>query len=407
MNPEIRIFEILQALSLLPIFYLLNQFIFRKLAQKHDFFSFKLMNLLSIYHLIFGAIYYGFALFNPSDSKRYFHVVSQTDHSWFHFFKTETSFVDFISYPFVKFLGFNYEMTMLLFAWIGFLGFVYAYIFFRENISLEIRIFKKIDFLLLMLFLPNMHFWTASLGKGAPIFLGLMLFAYSIRNPKKRWLPLLTGSLLVFAIRPHMLLLMAAGSAMGILFCNNSFSWKKKTIFIASIGAGILLFHEPILKVVNLNNSSDLIGDFMAFTQHRAEELSGADSGVDMVEYSMAEKLFTFWFRPLFFDAPGFFGIIVSIENLIYLLIFFKIFSRKFLNFLKDAPVQIKTSLALFLISSVAMTFIMSNLGIIIRQKTMIMYFMFFVVYYYLAHEKAVTFQLKPAEKATDLAEAA
>ena len=35
------------------------------------------------------------------------------------------------------------------------------------------------------------------------------------------------------------------------------------------------------------------------------------------------------------------------------------------------------------------MTFIMSNLGIMIRQKTMIMYFMFFVIYYFLAYEKS------------------
>lgn len=406
MNLQPDILEILKALSLLPVFFVINQYIFKRLAAKHGFFSIRLMNILSLYHFIFGAIYYGYALFNPSDSHRYFRMVSETGKGWFHFFRTETQFINFISYPFVKFMGFNYEMMMLLFTWIGFLGFVYAYLFFRENISLEIRVFKKIDFLLLVLFLPNMHFWTASLGKGAPIFLGLMLFAYSIRNPKKRWLPLLAGSLLVFAIRPHMLLLLATGSAIGILF-SNYFSWKKKIIFLSSIAVGLILFHQPILNVVNLNNSSDLWGDFIAFTQHRAEELAKSDSGVNMVEYSMVEKLFTFWFRPLFFDAPGFFGIIVSIENFIYLLIFMKVFSRKFIRFIKKAPAHIQTSLALFIISSVAMTFIMSNLGIIIRQKSMIMYFMFFVIYYYLAHEKSVTFQLKPQEETPDLAEAA
>lgn len=406
MNLHIDILEILKAMSLLPLLYLINQYIFKRLAAKHEFFSIRLMNILSLYHLLFSAIYYGYALFNPSDSKMYFRMVAETGKNWFHFFRPETPFIHFISYPFVRFIGFNYEMMMLLFAWIGFLGFVYAYLFFRENISLEIRLFKKVDFLLLVLFLPNMHFWTASLGKGAPIFLGLMFFAYSIRNPKKRWLPLLTGLLLVFAIRPHMLLLLAMGSAFGILF-SNYFSWKKKMIFLSCIAAGIMLFHQPILKVVNLNNSSDVWGDFITFTQHRAEELAKSDSGVNMVDYSMAEKLFTFWFRPLFFDAPGFFGIVVSIENLIYLLIFMKIFSRRFIRFLKNAPAHIQTSLALFIISSVAMTFIMSNLGIIIRQKSMIMYFMFFVIYYYLAHEKSVTFQLKPQEDTPDLAEAA
>ena len=34
------------------------------------------------------------------------------------------------------------------------------------------------------------------------------------------------------------------------------------------------------------------------------------------------------------------------------------------------------------------MTFILTNLGIIMRQKTMVMYFGLFVVYYFLAEEK-------------------
>jgi len=49
----------------------------------------------------------------------------------------------------------------------------------------------------------------------------------------------------------------------------------------------------------------------------------------------------------------------------------------------------------IFILTSFAMTFIMSNLGIMIRQKTMIMYFMFFVIYYFLAYEKSNEVKLK------------
>jgi hypothetical protein len=41
-----------------------------------------------------------------------------------------------------------------------------------------------------------------------------------------------------------------------------------------------------------------------------------------------------------------------------------------------------------FLLTSFAMTFVMSNLGIIMRQKSMVMYFAFFVIYYFLAQEE-------------------
>ncbi|MGY5849223.1 hypothetical protein [Salegentibacter sp. F14] len=346
------------------------------------------MNSLFFYHLLFGAIYYTYASFNPSDSHRYFRVPQGEGKEWLDFVTTGTGFIDLISYPFVNYFDFSYEMMMLLFTWIGYLGFVYAYLIFRENIPHTIKVFKKVNLLPLLLFLPNMHFWTASLGKGAPIFLGLMMFAYAVKKPEYRWQQLLFGSLLVFCIRPHIFLLISVVAILGILLSNKQIAWKKKLVYSGFIAGLLLIFRDQILGVVNLGNSEDLISDFIAFTSKRADSLGRASSGIAMSDYSLLEKFFTFWFRPLFFDAPGFFGIIVSAENLIYLLLVVKLFKRNFFKFITRAPIKVKMSLVLFLLSSFAMTFVMSNLGIIIRQKTMVMYFLFFVIYYFLAHEQ-------------------
>jgi len=375
---------------MIPFLYLVNQVIFNSLQKKHDFFNRRLLNQLFYYHMFFGAVYYVYASFHPSDSHKYFIWPQNINKSWLDFFGTETTFVNFISYPFINGFGFSYEMMMILYTWLGFLGFVYAYLFFKENIPLEIKVFKHIDLLSLILFLPNMHFWTASMGKGAIMFLGLMLFAYSIKNPKSRIFGLLIGSLLVFYIRPHIFLLLTVGGLGGFLLGKDSISWKKKGFIGLSIIAGLFLVHEQILAVVHLNNSKDLLGDFIKFTTARSNDLDNAGSGVNMTGYSLPEKFFTFWFRPLFFDAPGILGIIISAENLIYLLLSLKIIKLDFLKFLKDAPINVRMSLLLFLITSFAMTFVMSNLGIIIRQKSMVMYFLFFVIYYYLAHEKTL-----------------
>ncbi|WP_246136870.1 hypothetical protein [Gillisia hiemivivida] len=346
------------------------------------------MNVLSLYHLGFGGIYYIYALFNRSDSIKYFKASQNINKGWLEFFGTETTFIKFISYPFINYLGFSYEMMMLLFTWIGFMGFVYAYLFFKENIPLDVKVFKKIDLLTLILFLPNMHFWTASLGKGALIFLGLMLFGYAISKPKERVITLILGSLLVFYIRPHIFLILAIGSLIGFLTGVGKFTWKQKSFAVGIFLLSLILLQNSILSVVNLENSNNLISDFLKFTSNRADSLSNSGSGLNMAGYSLPEKIFSFWFRPLFFDAPGILGLIVSVENLIYILLFLKIVKWDFLKFIKFAPVNVKMSLALFLITSFAMTFVMTNLGIIIRQKSMIMYFIFFVIYYYLAHEK-------------------
>ncbi|MUP41048.1 hypothetical protein [Christiangramia aestuarii] len=381
--------NIISALLLVPFLFELNQVLLKKLKKKYGLINKKKLNLLFVYHIFFGAIYYIYAFSNPSDSKRYFRVPNGSNKSWFEFFGTETTFIDFISYPFINFFGFSYEMMMLLFAWIGYWGFVFGFLFFRENIKEKVKVFRKVDLLTLILFFPNMHFWSASLGKGALIFFGLMLFAFSITRPEKRKTGILISSLLIFAVRPHMFLLIAIGSLYGLFFGKNLVSKRKKLLGGMALLTGIFLFQEKILAVMNLNGSSHLIEDFLSLAAERSNSLSNASSGVAMSQYSLPEKIFTFWFRPLFLDAPGILGIIVSIENLIYLLLFAKLLRKSFFKFWKCAPANVKSSLMIFILTSFAMTFIMSNLGIMIRQKTMIMYFMFFVIYYFLAFENS------------------
>jgi len=373
---------------LIFLLFLINQGLFSSLIKKHPWFSKKMMNGLFLYHLFFFGVYYTYSLFNNSDSKSYFESPQDPNLGWFDFFGTSTTFIDFISWPFINVLGFNYEMMMILFAWFGYIGFIYAYLFIRENIPISVKVFKNVDFLYLILFLPNMHFWTVSLGKGAPIFMGLMLFAYAIKEPKSRLFTLLLGSFIIYFIRPHVFLFVAVGTVLGFMTGKEKISFGKKLMIYVGMIGGLILVQDQILAVANLSGSDDLISDFENFSEDRSEDLSSSGSGVSMASYPLPLKLFTFWFRPLFFDAPGVLGLIVSAENLIYLLLFFKICRKSFINFLKKSPVTVKMSLTVFLLTSLAMTFVMSNLGIIMRQKSMVMYFLFFVIYYFLAQEK-------------------
>ena len=372
---------------LIIIFFLINQVIFGIYEKKHKFFDKKKMNLLYGYHLLFFGVYLWYAYNNPSDSIRYYGDISEHSGSWFDLFGTDTLFINFFSYPFYK-LGFNYDMLMLTFAWFGYLGFLYAYLFFREKIPLNIKVFKKIDLFTLILFLPNMHFWTASLGKGAPIFLGLMMFTYAIIDPKGRLFLLILSSIIIFHIRPHVFMFVAVGTVLGYMSGKEKIAfWKKAMISISMIGA-LLLLQDQILGVMGLSSSDNILQDFEETAEKRAGDLSRSGSGVDMSSYSLPFKLFTFWFRPLFIDAPNMLGIITSIENLMYLLLFIKIIKKDFVKFIMDSPALVKMSFVIFFMTSFAMTFVMSNLGIIVRQKSMVMYFLFFVIYYYLAEKK-------------------
>lgn len=374
------------ALILIFLLFLINQIFYNNFVKTFRWFNKSMMNYLYIYHIFFLGIYYTYASFNRSDSRLYFERPGHGN--WIDFFGTSTTFIDFISWPFINFLAFNYEMMMVLFSWFGFLGFVFAYVFFRENIPIGVKVFKNFDFLTLTLFLPNMHFWTASLGKGAPIFLGLMMFAYAIGKPKSRWILLIVSSLLIYHIRPHVFLFIGAGTVLGYMTGKEKVSFWKKVIVYCAIVGGLIMVQDTILGVAGLDDSEDLVEGFSKFSDKQAGKLSSSGSGVSMSNYPLPLKLFTFWFRPLFFDAPGALGLIVSFENLIYLFLFFKILNKRFLKFLKKSPISVKMSLTTFFLASLAMAFVMSNLGIIMRQKSMVMYFLFFVIYYFLAQEK-------------------
>lgn len=377
------------AVVLLVFLYLVNQGIFNFFKNRHKFFSVSLMNKLYLYHILFWLVYYVYALNNPSDSKNYFYNTNSYSGNWLDLYGTSTTFIEFIAYPFTNFLSLPYVVVMVLFAWFGYIGFIFTYLFFRENIPIKVKLFKRWDFLFILMFLPNMHFWTASLGKGSVIFVGIMMFVYALKAPKKRWLTLVVGSLITYHVRPHVFMFLIVGAGLGFMSGNKKISAAKKVgAFVVMIGL-LLVLQDKILAVVNLSGSDNVVQDFQEFTTTRSEGLSeDAGSGVDMASYPLPLKLFTFWFRPLFLDAPGILGLIVSAENLLYLLIVLKIIKKDFFTFLKKSTPLVKMSAVIFFTTSLAMTFVMSNLGIIMRQKSMVMYFLFFVIFYYLAEKR-------------------
>ena len=365
-----------------------NAIFLNKITAYYPILSRKLLSNLFYYHLIFFGIYYATTIFSRSDSTEYYRKACEIGSNFSLLSSTGTQFIDNFAAPFAS-LGLSYESMMLLFSWFGYLGFVYAYLFFRENIPVDVIVFKRYDLLTLLLFLPNMHFWTASLGKGSLIFMGLMLFAVAIKKPRQRILILLLGGFFVYMIRPPVMIFVLAGFVIGLLTGREKLSVPFRIILV--IASLLFLFYtqESIFAVLGLDSGSDsILNDFTDYANTQSDRLETSNSGVAMQSYSLPYRLFTFWFRPLFVDSPSILGIFSSAENLIYLLLFYKLIDKRFISFIRKAPYMVKMSAITFFSASYSMTFILTNLGIIMRQKTMVMYFGLFVVYYFLAEEK-------------------
>lgn len=376
---------------LMGLLFLLTEPILKKFKAKFPWFSLKLMKNLYWWHMLFALIYYIYTLGGRSDSYGYYERPQYKYDMWFGAYEAGTSFIDFVGYPFINYLFFSFEMMMVLFAWLGYLGFVYFYIVFKENVKFKHK-FQGFDLITLFIFLPNMHFWTGSYGKGSIIFWGLGMAIYALSNLKYRKKALLLGLLIIYHVRPHVFLFMAVAIVVGMFTGKQKVPFYQKFLVFAGSALALVLMFDQIMAFAGLD-SENLVESFDQFSTHRSSELAKAGSGIDTSNYPMILKLFTFWYRPLFVDSPGPVGLIVSFENVFYLLLTLKIFQGSFFKFMKKASALVKINLVIFLATSVALSTTLSNMGIIVRQKSMVMYFLLFVIISFLDYKKEIVFR--------------
>jgi hypothetical protein len=369
---------------------LLSYFIVGGLKQRHKGLNQRFMMILFFYHTLLALAYYLYALSNPSDSVvYYFKAVNKINgERWLDYFGLSTQFINFIGFFFVNILGFTYESTMVVFSWFGYLGFLFFYIFFKERVL----VFPKLlgyDAIVVLFLLPNLHFWSSSFGKGSLIFFGFGLFFYGLNRPGARFWALLLGGWTIFQIRPHIFYVILIAIAVGYIFSTKGVAVGYRVIILTFAAFLLYYIYDDILQLTGLEDESIMDSTI----SHRASDLSKATSGIDITSYNAFEKIFAFWFRPLFFDAPGILGFIVSFENLFYLFFFLNLFRPKAILFLWKSDAIVKTCFLTFIGVSFALAQISGNLGLAMRQKSQVMILMLFVILKFLDEQKLTLFK--------------
>ncbi|HMQ00819.1 MAG TPA: hypothetical protein PKC24_13655, partial [Cyclobacteriaceae bacterium] len=329
------------------------------------------------YHLILAIAYFVYVQFNRSDSYTYYSTTASYEYgyNWMSYYGVSTTFIKFLAYPLIRMLGLSYEACMAIFAMIGFAGFVFFFRFLREQIKIPVKIFGM-DAIYFLLLLPNTHFWTSSLGKGSVIFFGVALLFYALSYIKKRYIALFIAGLTIYHIRPHIFYVFLIALSVGYAFSSKRISLVPRLIIISLAITLLILIYNDILQFTGLEDESMLD----PFISHRASELTKAGSGIDITNYNLAQKLFAFLFRPLFFDSPGLMGLIVSFENLIYLILCLEFFRLSAFKYLIQADPITKTAILAFAAVSLALAQISGNLGLAIRQKSQVMLLFLFVI---------------------------
>ncbi|RYE33843.1 MAG: hypothetical protein EOP48_30635, partial [Sphingobacteriales bacterium] len=134
--------------------------------------------LFLMHHLLTG-VYLIASYKSSTDSARYYRVSSRAD-NWGELFGTGTTFMDFLAWPFTHAMGMSYYASMYLFSFFGLVGIFLLYVTAKENISPQPKIFQKFGLSELVFLLPNLHYWSSSLGKGSVMTLGIGLVFWGL-----------------------------------------------------------------------------------------------------------------------------------------------------------------------------------------------------------------------------------
>lgn len=383
------ILDILYTICFLFIGLNLPMFIFGKEYLKYKGDLIKLL----IFHFFVGVAYYFFTKDNAGDAWGYWNEARKMTEAQFLnclFNETSTYFVYALNYIPSKILDMSFFSNTMFFALIGYLGIVFFYYIVLKTIPYNSKL-GRYSLFPLLLFIPNLHFWSSGVGKDTLLFFCIGAFAYSMLNILKR-LPLLVFSILLsYLIRPHITLFLITAFGLAYLFDAKISSFKRVFFILVLLGAGIAII-PAVMKFASIDNASIKTVDQRLSLQ--ADILKqGSGSAVDMSSYPFPLKVFTFLYRPFFFDVNSVPGLVASFENLLVLVLTFKVCRFNLISTFKAAPFVVKALFFFLIIGTILFSLSLGNIGIMIRMRNMLLPGFLIYILWAFSYQKVIKLQ--------------
>ncbi|TRX37055.1 hypothetical protein [Flavobacterium restrictum] len=324
---------------------------------------------LFLFHLLFGAY---FCLFVQGDAVGYWKQAKLMTYADFIYSLTEdqgTYFILALNYYPSNILDLSYFAGTMIYSVIGFIGLAYFYVIAVDLIPNNPK-FKEYYLFPLLFFLPNLHFWSCAVGKDTLLFFCIAIFTYGLLQPARRIPMVILGLVLAYFIRPHMTLFMLLGFGMAYFSGKNISIGQRLLFFVVMIGIAIVILPK-VMEFAKVEEAS--VDSFNKFSQTKSALLSTASSStaIDISSYPFPLKVFTFLFRPFFFDINGIPSVLASFENLILLILTISILKNKPLQSFRNAPFIIQGMVYFLIIGTLAFSQSLGNVGIMIRMRNM------------------------------------
>jgi hypothetical protein len=339
---------------------------FKKTIAGYDI---QILRKLFFFHLLFGAYY---CFFIHGDAEGYWLVAKSLElEEVYEYLGTAegTYFLFALNYLPAKVLGLSYFVGTMIYSLIGFIGLTYFYLIAIKLVPYNSK-FGGLTLFPLLFFLPNLHFWSSAVGKDTLLFFCIGLFFYGIMAPFKRIHLLIIGIGLSYFIRPHMTLFMLVSLSLVYATSSKISTFQRIVFGIIMIGLSIQIL-PAVLEFAKVEEAT--LDSFEEFSENKAALLSRGNTGsrIDISSYPFPLKVFTFLFRPLFFDINGIPALLASIENLLLLLLTVKVLSYNAIRSYRKSPFVIKGLVIFLLIGTVAFSQSLGNLGVMIRMRNM------------------------------------
>jgi hypothetical protein len=134
------------------------------------------------------------------------------------------------------------------------------------------------------------------------------------------------------------------------------------------------------------------VDSFDKFSVGKAALLSRSHTGsaVDISSYPFPLKVFTFLYRPFFFDINGIPSVLASFENLLLLVLSFTVLKNKPLQTFKNAPFVIQGMVYFLLIGTLAFSQTLGNVGIMIRMRNMFLPGLIVFIFWHFSYRQSL-----------------
>lgn len=342
---------------------LLSFIAFAWFTRRKDNSRLALFLIIVILHIASAYIYYLFVQNNDADTKLYYYDLYGFYANGFGF---STMFIVYVTQSALEIFGGSYLDYFFLYQALGVWGLALVFRTMEEAATALGTDLPPV--MIALMFLPGMYFWTAAIGKDAPLFLACALAVWSCFNISRRWVWFALAVVIMMFIRVHVGLVTVVALALAMVAGRGVPNIARIGLGLAALAAGVFLF-GTLQSQLQIDLSS--IGSIANYVD---QQTTAATRGVDntLANASFPVKLLSLLYRPFFFDSGGVFGIVASFQNVIMVAITllllrnFRLWAELF-----RGSFAIRFATIHFVTLYLMLAFMYYNVGLGLRQREM------------------------------------